>query len=530
MPTKTLSPRFSIRVFLALAAIVLPTVTLLPLGLFWLWQQDLFMEWLLALAVFAGGSWLVLWVLNRKSAVMLRDKPEVEPSPIWPEGSLPAWDRVTEIADRLDPADYPLDNPTQLLELAQQTIEGVARHYYPASKNAPLEIAIPYLLVIIERVSQDLRKLLDHIPFSHALTIHDLMRGHSLASFARRCYDTYRWGSLAINPVGAVLRELRALTAHQILKYPTEELKLWLLQSYVKKVGYYAIELYSGTLTLSDKPTTDYITRYSQKDLERSQAKPLGEPLRLLVLGQVKSGKSSLVNALFGEMRAMTDVLPLTAGFTPYLLERDGVEQMLILDSRGYAGPTEGQGLDKTEAEIVRSDLIVLVCSAISAARHPDRQLLQRILDLFQSHPELNAPPILVILSHIDRLRPVREWAPPYNIVQPQRPKEQAIRKAMEATAEDLGVDLSDIIPVSLQTGHGYNIEEGVIPAILVRLDRAQQVKYLRCLREQRREDYWKRLREQAWKAGRIVLDASARIAAETAKKLGDEITKRLRK
>jgi predicted GTPase len=529
MPAKTLFPRFSIRAFLAIAAFVLPIVTLLPLGLFWLWQQDLLIEWLLVLAVFVGGSWLVLWVLNRKSAVMLRDKPEVEPSPIWPEGSRPAWDRVTEIADRLDPIDYPLDNPTQLLELAQQTIEGVARHYYPASKNAPLEIAIPYLLVIIERVSQDLRKLLDHIPFSHALTIHDLMRGHGLASFARRCYDMYRWGSLAINPVGAVLRELRALTAHQILKYPTEELKLWLLQSYVKKVGYYAIELYSGTLTLSDKPTIDYITRYSQKDLERSQEKPLEEPLRLVVLGQVKSGKSSLINALFGEMRAMTDVLPLTAEFTPYLLEREGMEQMLILDSRGYAGPTEGQGLDKTEAEIVRSDLIVLVCSAISAARHPDRQLLQRIRDLFQSHPELNTPPILVILSHIDRLRPVREWAPPYNIVQPQRPKEQAIRKAMEATAKDLGVELSDIIPVRLQAGHGYNIEEGVIPAILVRLDRAQQVKYLRCLREQRREDYWNRLREQAWRAGRIVLDASARIAAETAKKLGDEITKRLR-
>jgi hypothetical protein len=44
MPAKTLSPRFSIRVFLAIAAIVLPIVTLLPLGLLWLWQQGLFME------------------------------------------------------------------------------------------------------------------------------------------------------------------------------------------------------------------------------------------------------------------------------------------------------------------------------------------------------------------------------------------------------------------------------------------------------------------------------------------------------
>lgn len=529
MPAKTLSPRFSIRAILALVAIVLPSVTLLPLGLFWLWQQDLLVEWLLLLAVIALGIWLAVWILNRKSALMLRDKPEVQPSPTWPEGSLPAWDRVTGIADKLDPADYPLDDPVRLLELGKQTIAEVARHYHPESRNAPLEIAIPYLLVIIERVSKDLRALLDHIPFSHVLTIHDLMRGRSLASFARRCYDAYRWGSLAINPVSAVLRELRALTAHKILKYPTEELKLWLVQSYVKRVGYYAIELYSGALTLSDTLTTEYITQYSQRDLDRSQERPFEEPLRLLVLGQVKSGKSSLINALFGEMRALTDVLPLTAEFIPYLLERDGVEQMLILDSRGYAGPMEGQGLDKTEAEILRSDLILLVCSAVSAARHPDRQLLEGIRVLFQSHPELNTPPMLVILTHIDRLRPIREWDPPYNIAQPERPKEQAIRKAMEAATEDLGVDLSEVIPVSLQTGRWYNIEEGVIPAILARLDSAQRVKYLRCLRELRQEDHWNHLREQAWNAGRIILDMSSRIAVETAKKLGDEITKRLR-
>ena len=524
-----LSPRFSIRAFLAIAAIVLPVVTLLPLGLLWLWQQGLFVQWLLVLALSAAGIWLVLWVLTRKRAVLLRDKPEVEPSPAWAEGSRPAWDKIAAIADTLDPKDYPLDDPVKLLELAQQTIEGVARYYYPASKNAPLEIALPYLLVIIERVSKDLRNLLDRIPFSHALTIHDLMRGHSLAGFASRCYDLYRLGSLAINPVGAVLRELRALSAHQILKYPTEEIKLWLLQSYVKKVGYYAIELYSGALTLSDKPTTEYITQYSQQDIERSQEKPSGEPLRLLVLGQVKSGKSSLINALFGEVRAMTDVLPLTADFTPYLLERDGVEQMLILDSAGYAGPEE-QGLDTMEAEILRGDLILLVCSAINAARRPDRQWLQRIRDRFQRHPEMNMPPILVILSHIDRLRPVREWQLPYNIVQPQRPKEQAIRKAMEATAEDLGVGVSDVIPVSLQPEREYNIEEGVIPAILMRLDRAKRVKYLRCLREQRREDYWNRLREQAWSAGKIILDASSHMAVEALGKLGDEITKRLRR
>jgi uncharacterized protein len=522
MSARASSMKFSLRWLVAIAGIVLPVITLLPLGVLWLWQQGLILEWLLVLASVGGAAWLMLVWLNRKHTGVLTDKPEVQPDPYWPDRNRAAWDKATAITEKLKLEDYPLDDPQRLIELGRETITAVARHYHPKSKNAPLEIAIPYLLMIIELVSKDLRTLLDNIPFSHMLTIHDLMRGHSLASFASKCYDVYRLGALAINPVGAVLRELRDLSAHQALRYPADEIKTCLWQSYVKQVAYYAIELYSGALILSDRPTTEYITKYSRTDLER-RALPAEEPLRLLVVGQVKAGKSSLINALFGELRAMTDVLPLTSGITPYVLERDEAGRMIVLDSAGYAGPTADQGFDEAEAELLRSDLILLVCSATNAARHVDRQLLNNINALFQRRPDLIAPPLLVVLTHVDQLRPLREWDPPYNIAQPQRPKEQAIRGAMEATAEDLGIDSSDVIAVNAQPGQIYNIEEGVIPAILGKLDRAQRVQYLRCLRELKREDHWNRLREQAWKAGRILLDAGARMAAKTMKRLGNE-------
>ena len=525
MTTRASSVKFSLRWLVAIAVIVLPAITLLPLGLVWLWQQGLILEWLLVLACLGVAAWLTLVGLNRKHTVALTDKPEVQPDPHWPDRSRAAWDKATAITEKLTLADYPLDDPARLVELGRETITTVARHYHPESKNAPLEIAIPYLLMIIELVSKDLRTLLDNIPFSHMLTIHDLMRGHSLASFAGKCYDVYRLGALAINPVGAVLRELRDLSAHQALRYPADEIKMWLLQSYVKQVAYYAIELYSGALTLSDRNTSEYITRYSRTDLER-RALPAEEPLRLLVLGQVKAGKSSLINALFGELRAMTDVLPLTSGITPYVLERDEAGRMIVLDSAGYAGPTADQGLDEAEAELLRSDLILLVCSATNAARQADRQLLDNINALFQRRTDLIAPPLLVVLTHVDQLRPLREWDPPYNIAQPKRPKEQAIRAAMEATAEDLRIDVGDVIAVNLQLRQMYNIEEGVIPAILAKLDQAQRVKYLRCLRELKREDHWNRLRQQSWRAGRILLDAGARLAAKAVERLGNEIKK----
>ena len=60
------------------------------------------------------------------------------------------------------------------------------------------------------------------------------------------------------------------------------------------------------------------------------------EPLRILVVGQKKSGKSSLVNALFGEYRAATDVVPRTDQVEPYVLEREGLQQAIVLDTAGY--------------------------------------------------------------------------------------------------------------------------------------------------------------------------------------------------
>jgi len=38
-------------------------------------------------------------------------------------------------------------------------------------------------------------------------------------------------------------------------------------------------------------------------------------------------------------------------------------------------------------------------------------------------------------------------------------------------------------------------------------LDAAQQVRYLRCVRQQQSENYWKQWRKQALQAGQLILD-----------------------
>ena len=77
---------------------------------------------------------------------------------------------------------------------------------------------------------------------------------------------------------------------------------------------------------------------------------------------------------------------------------------------------------------------------------------------------------------------------------------------AVEATADDLAVEVERVIPVCLLEGELYNVEEELIPPILTSLGAAQRLKYLRCLREFKDEEYWRRLREQAANTGRILL------------------------
>jgi GTPase SAR1 family protein len=64
------------------------------------------------------------------------------------------------------------------------------------------------------------------------------------------------------------------------------------------------------------------------------------------LVGQVKAGKSSLVNALLGEQRARTDVLPATGGVERYQLQPPDIPtRLVLLDTVGYAhaGPRADQ-------------------------------------------------------------------------------------------------------------------------------------------------------------------------------------------
>jgi hypothetical protein len=326
----------------------------------------------------------------------------------------------------------------------------------------------------------------------------------------QRMYLLYRLGRVAINPVGAVLAEIRDFTAGKVLGSSTDEMKNWAIGFCVKKAGYYAIQLYSGYLVLDDMAFDDYTTEQSRGDAAKDERRTellSSEPLRILVLGQVKAGKSSLINALFGETRAAVDVVPRTRYVEPYVLERDGLQQAIILDTAGYEDVARTDDpFAQLHKQILDCDLVLCVCSAASAARAADRVLLDAVRGFFDANPDRVMPPVVVALTHVDTLRPFAEWNPPYNVQQPLGRKALQIVDAIQAVSSDLAVDPAVVIPVCLQPDRIYNIEEGIAPAIMQVLSEANRVKYLRCVRHFHKEERdWRRVLETAIRSGRLL-------------------------
>jgi uncharacterized protein len=498
---------------IALMLWVLPLAALPPLGLWWLWQNGAVVYWLAAMLAFsAAGYGLQVW-LQRRNRRLLAGA-QTDPDPHWPPKSKRAWDAIAAMADGISPEDWPLSDGPRLSDLGRDALEQVARVYHPGVEHPLLELTLPHGLLIIERACRDLRtEIAAQVPLSHRLTLGDLVRAYRWKATAERLLDLYRAGRLIVNPVNALLGEAWERMRGRAFGAAWTDLHRWLLQEYIRKVGYYAIELYSGRLSLTEGDP-DAVTPGSERDLERAQAASAAradEPLRILILGRANAGKSSLVNALFGRLTAPADILPdRSAAVVPYRLMRDGLAAALVFDTPGI--DTDGlppKSLDRLAQD---ADLALWVSAAHRPDRQGERETLERLRALWAARLERHPPPLLVAVSHIDLLRPPREWQPPYDLSDPQGAKATNIRAAVQAAAEDLGVSAEDAIPVCLAEGRVYNVDDTLWAALLDRQGAADKVRLLRCLDERKRSEDWTLLRRQLAGAGRFLASLPGRL------------------
>jgi len=500
--------RDSISSYVGVAALVvgagLPLLALLPFGWLWLWQHGLVLYWfaaalLVSLVAFGVRAWLL-----RRFRREMEAAAKVHAGAAGLAGSpreQAARDAVETLAREVNP--QRITSYDALTALGVETIEVVARHMHPGVDDPVWQFTVPEALTLLERVSQRLRPLVvENVPLGDRLTVGQVIRLYEwrgVIDVANTAYDIWRIIRL-MNPVAAATQEIRERLSKTMYEGLREELARRLAGAFVREVGRAAIDLYSGRLAV---PASESGTFEMASQTVDSNA-----PLRILIAGKSGSGKSSLVNALAEEVQAATDALPQTKTFTGYEVQREAMPPVILVDSPGLQRAEDHGVLVQKAAEC---DLVIWVAAADRPDRELDRAALEAVRTHFAAHPERPAPPVIVVLTNVDRLRPFQEWTPPYNVADPDRPKAHSIRDAIDAAAADLGRPVDRIVPVCLSPERGvYNVDL-VWAELTEALPEAKRAQLVRRIASAKRGVDWRRLLSQATGAGRVAAEVLLR-------------------
>ena len=508
MTTKTRGVTY-LRTATVLAGLFLPSLTLLPLGSLWLWQHGYLLHWAIGAAALVASAYAIQHNLIKRprspTATAEDDEShqtsvDSSPDPTWTSAEQQAWAEVLRVSKSIDVAK--LTSRESVLTLGAETVRAVAQRLHPEVRDPIWQFTVPEAFAILERVARRLGDFTgDNIPLSDRLTVAQalsLYRWRGALEWGGKAYDIWRFLRLA-NPVTAATHELRERLSQQMLQWGQAHVTRRLAQAYVMEVGRAAIDLYGGRLHVAVRHAGE-AAKQDPGDAATGNPNAALKPLRILIAGQTGVGKSSLVNALATEVQAPVDALPATSDFQVYGLQRDGLKSAILVDSPGL-GTTSTQR-DALVAQAGESDLILWVIPAHRADRQGDVDAIAATRAKLAGAKRTS--PLIVVLSNIDRLRPMQDWAPPYDLRSTTQPKAVSIRQAIDAVSHDLGLPPDDVIPVSLRDAAGYNID-ALWARIFMLAPDAHRAQLSRHLADVKLARNWRRVWSQAAGAGRIL-------------------------
>jgi predicted GTPase len=462
-------------------ALLLPMLSLVPLGWLWLWERGYALYWLgaafmLSLCAYGAQALTLRRTLKETKA---EPQPALEPvaaDPSWTAREQAAWSAVEAIASGVRTEE--LTDRDRVLNLGMRTIEAVARQIHPDDRNPLWKFTIPEALALVERVSGDLRPfVIENIPLGDQLTVGQVLKIYqwrSAIGMAEKAYDIWRLIRL-VNPVTAAAQEAREQITKHLYANVRDQLARQLAGAYVREVGRAAIDLYGGRLRVSETALAGHLSASTLRD--RGKGISRAEPLRVLIAGQAGAGKSSLVNALSKEVKAVVDAPGGTRDFQAYEVELQGLTGAMVIDS-----PRVGAGGKEQRTFIERagdSDLIIWAIAADKTDARLDLAALAGIRKLYASRPHRREPPIIVALTFIER---VAKHAPGRRgDIDAGDP---AVVELVRVVAEGLGVPKNDVVPVDLAPGQPpFNLEK-LSERIAARVPDARQAQLLRLMED----------------------------------------------
>jgi predicted GTPase len=515
-----------LRLFILITLFTAPFVFLVAEGCYHLWETGwMVWAWIPMFLCFAA-AYFFAWRWTRR-----KDLPPIdaEPPGYWTDRDNAAWGKVVDKAKSFEKVTTKqLEDPKHYTDLALDLAKQVAEVYNPGAEDPFEHLTLPEVLACIELASADLAELVQkYVPGSHLIRIRDMKKARKAVGWYKTGMNVYWAGALVFDPIQTAARYLASKAAlGTLLDRIQDNILLWFHTAFIHHLGRYLIELNSGRLRVGAKRYRELLAQHQTPPADDPSARPaptpteLGEAavttaaqtatgpkaITLSVLGSVKAGKSSLVNALLGRNAATVDRLPVNAGIR-YDYALPGAQPVSILDTSGYGqdGPTDQDFADAVEASR-DADLIVLVTQATNPGRQPDVNLLDRLRAWFAAKPHLKMPPVLVAVTHIDLLSPKAEWNPPYDWQHGNRTKEQNIRECLGVVKEQLGDRAADIVPVCGAEGERFGVVEGLIPALASHLDHARGTAVLKAFEVESTAGQYEKIGEQVIAGGKKVL------------------------
>lgn len=348
--------------------------------------------------------------------------------------------------------DLPLweDWPT-FAQRCQTLIRDVAHLYHPEVKYPLLNIYVPQAYGLIRGTVDELdRYMRVAAPALNQVTVAQVYQTYetyrALETPLRRVWtlvDLSRW---LWNPAAAIAREIGRPLSNQANQQLLINFSQTLRETALTILCKQAIALYGGKTAL-DFATAAPTSMQAQtlRDLmetaESAQA-VAAEPINLWLVGRTGAGKSSLINTLFDQDRAEVDVLPSTDQVASYRWETPAKEALVLWDSPGYEQVGRADFRQQVLEKALQADVLLLVTPVLDPSLEADLAFLQ---DLAQEGRDF---PRFLVLTQVDRLRPIREWQPPYDWRQGDRPKERNIREAVEYRQEQMGEWVEQIFPL----------------------------------------------------------------------------------
>lgn len=379
----------------------------------------------------------------------------------------------------------------------QELVSKIAQVYHPEVSYPLLNIYIPDAYRLIRGTIDDLDHWMETLdPVLGKLTIGQGYQAfqvyQSLEPSARRLWKVLTWAQWVINPVAALAQRLSQKSGDRATQQLLVNLSQLLREALLRNLCHQAVLLYGGELRQPNlrQPLSPSLNpmlggRQTQTLQEiLAKAEPVSqlqeEPVNLWVVGRTGAGKSSLINTLLQTEAAIVDPLPSTQSIQPYHWSQDGQEALNLWDTPGYEQVQGESFRAQVLAQIGQGDVILLVTPALDAALQMDQDFLWELGQLGVECPRL------VVMTQVDRLRPLREWQPPYDWRKGDRPKEKNIRDALTYRQENLGVREDQIFPLVARDGSLPREpwgDQALALAILNALTPAKQIRMARFLR-----------------------------------------------